>query len=67
MVKASELKDLPVEELNARYQDLSHQIYALTNERKVARKMDKPHQKRMHRRDRARVLTVLRQKQGQGS
>lgn len=67
MVKASELKELSVEELQSRYQDLSHQMYTLTNERKVARKMEKPHQKRECRKDRARVLTVLRQKTGLGT
>ena len=61
MVKASELKDKPADELKALYRDLSKQIYELSNEMKVTRKTEKPHLKRSHKRDRARVLTVLRQ------
>ena len=62
MRKASELKDQSVEELKAIYQELSRDIFQLNNEIKVTRKMEKPHLMRDKKRDRARVLTVLRQK-----
>ena len=62
MVKLSELRALSAEELQAKSDELSRQIYALRNERRVARKMDRPHRIRASRRDRARALTVLREK-----
>lgn len=62
MRKASELKDQSVDELKALYHELSKELFQLNNEIKVTRKMEKPHLMREKKRDRARVLTVLRQK-----
>jgi large subunit ribosomal protein L29 len=62
MRKASELKDQSVEELRAIYHDLSREIFQLKNEARMTRKMETPHLVRDKKRDRARVLTVLRQK-----
>jgi large subunit ribosomal protein L29 len=62
MAKASEFKDQSVEELKAKFQDLSKEIYQLKNEIKLTKKVEKPHLVREKKRDRARVLTFLRQK-----
>lgn len=62
MLKTSELKDQSVEELKALYRDLSKEIFGLKNEMRMARKLEKPHLVRTKKRDRARVLTVLRQR-----
>ncbi|MBS0620282.1 MAG: 50S ribosomal protein L29 [Verrucomicrobia bacterium] len=62
MVKAKELRDQPIQELQALYQDLSKELFGLRNEQKITRKMEKPHLVRMKKKDRARVLTVLREK-----
>lgn len=62
MKKASELKDQSVDELKAVYQELSKDIFELKSEIKITRKMEKPHLIREKKRDRARVLTVMRQK-----
>ncbi len=62
MRKATELKDQPAEELKAIYHELSKEIFQLKNEARLARKMEKPHLVREKKRDRARVLTILRQK-----
>lgn len=62
MRKASELKDQSVEELRATYRELSRDIFQLKNESRITRKMEKPHLVSDKKRDRARVLTVLRQK-----
>lgn len=64
MRKASELKDQSIEELKAMYQELSKDIFELKNEIRIKRKAEKPHLIREKKRDRARVLTVLRQKGG---
>jgi large subunit ribosomal protein L29 len=62
MRKATELKDQSVDELRVIYQELSKDIFELKNEMRITRKMEKPHLVREKKRDRARVLTVLRQK-----
>ncbi len=62
MLKPSELKDQSVEELRAMYHDLSKDIFQLKNEARMTRKTETPHLVRDKKRDRARVLTILRQK-----
>jgi len=62
MLKPSELNDQSVEELKNTYLELSKEIFRFNNEIRVTRKMEKPHLMREKKRDRARVLTVLRQK-----
>jgi large subunit ribosomal protein L29 len=61
MVKAKELRDQSQEELKALYQDLSKELFQLRNEMKVTRKVEKPHLLRLKRKDRARVMTILRE------
>jgi large subunit ribosomal protein L29 len=64
MKKQHQIKDQSIEELKALYHDLSKDIYRLKNELAVARKLEKPHQLRQKKKDRARALTFLRQKSG---
>jgi len=64
MYKAKELRDQSAEELKALYSDLSKGIFVLNNEVRKTRKLEKPHQVKEKKRDRARVLTVLREKGG---
>lgn len=66
MVKASELINLSDEELEARYEDLCRDIFELTNELRISRKLEKPHELKEKKKDRARILTVLRQKKSKG-
>jgi len=63
MSRVAKFRDQPVEELKALSRDLSKEIYQLTNEIKITRKVEKPHLLREKRRDRARVLTVLSEKE----
>ncbi len=63
MLKAKELKDQTESELKLAFRDLSKEIFNLTNELRLARKLEKPHLLREKKRDRARILTVLRQKE----
>lgn len=67
MLKAKDLINQSVEELEAQYEDLCRDIFELMNELKLARKLDKPHLLSEKKRDRARVLTVLKQKQVKGA
>ena len=63
MTKAQDLRDQSSEELKARYQDLSKELFQLRNEFKVTRKSEKPHLLRAKKKDRARVMTILREKE----
>ncbi len=51
-----------VEDLKRLYQEFSTEIFNLRNELAVSRKLEKPHTLRDKKRERARVLTVLRTK-----
>lgn len=62
MQEASKLREQSVQELQALSVDLSKEMYRLRNELKVLRKLEKPHLLKHLKRDRARVLTVLREK-----
>jgi large subunit ribosomal protein L29 len=64
-MKASELRDQTVEDLRDKERDLAEQLFALRLQ-KVTGQLEKPHRVRQVRKDLARVLTVLRQKQAQG-
>lgn len=63
MAKAKSFRDQSSEELNALYQDLSKELFHLRNEMKITRKMEKPHLVRIKKKDRARVMTVLRERE----
>lgn len=63
MTKAKELRNQSESELKALYQDLSREMFQLRNEMKLTRKMEKPHLVRMKKKDRARVMTILSEKE----
>ena len=67
MVKAKELVKLSMEELQGQYEDICRDIFHLTSELRVTRKLDKPHLLKAKKKDRARVLTVMSQLKNQGS
>lgn len=64
-MKASEIRDLTVEELRDRERDLAEQMFALRLQ-KVTGQLEKPARVRQVRRDMARIQTVLHEKQRQG-
>lgn len=66
MVKASELINLSDEELEDRYGDVCRDIFELTNELRVSRKLEKPHELKEKKKERARILTVLCQNKNKG-
>lgn len=65
MLKAKELIDKSIDELESTYQDVSQELFQLLNEHKMSKKLEKPHRLREKRRDKARILTVLQQKRQQ--
>jgi len=62
-MKAGELRDLPVEELTRRANEMRENIFNLRI-RHAAGTLDSSSDLSKHRRDLARVLTVLNQKKG---
>jgi len=62
MLQAKELREKSVEQLQVQEQDLARDVYQMNCELKLSRKLDKPHLVREKKRDRARLLTILREK-----
>ena len=60
---AKKKKDESFEEMNAKIVELDRDIYALRNELAVNRKLEKPHLIKAKRREKARILTTMTQKQ----
>lgn len=63
MLKAQDLRDQSVEELKAQVAEKRRALFDLTNTLKMSHKLDKPHLVRETRKDIARLLTVLNEKQ----
>ncbi len=59
-----ELRNLSIDDLKQKYQELSKEIFELANELKLTRKLEKPHLLQKAKKDRARVLTVLNEGKG---
>jgi len=64
-MKAMELREFTVEELRAKETELADQLFALRLQ-KVTGQLDSPARIRGLRRDMARVLTVLKEKEAAG-
>lgn len=62
MTKASDLRDMAVPELELAVDDINKELFALVNERKRTKKMEKPHLLRMKKKQKARLLTILGEK-----
>lgn len=63
MAKRTNPHDHSMEELNAKVMDLDREIFALRNELAMNRKLDKPHLIKAKRKEKARILTIMTQKQ----
>lgn len=64
MKNKNKIKDQSVDELKDLYQDLSKDIYQINNDLALNRKLEKPHVRKLKKRERARVLTAINQKGG---
>ncbi len=67
MTKASNLRDLAVVELEAAVVEVNKELYNLVNEMKRAKKLEKPHLLRLKKKEKARLLTIIHEKQSVGS
>jgi len=63
MLKAKDLRDKSVDELNANLSDLRVELFAWINDAKQSKKNDSPSFAKNKRKEIARVLTVIRQKE----
>ena len=63
MAKKKEVKDQSVDELKAAAHELDREIFQLRSELAMQRKLEKQHLIREKRKDKARILTILTQKQ----
>lgn len=63
MTKASNLRDMTVPELELALVDLGKELYNLVNEIKRTKKLEKPHLIRLKKKEKARLLTILHEKQ----
>ena len=63
MLKIKDLREHSPEELQTKHDDLCREIFQLMSELKISRKLEHPHELKAKKKDRARILTVLRQKQ----
>lgn len=63
MLKPKNLRDQALEELEAMLTDTRKELFKLVNERKQAKKLEKPHLLMEKKKDIAKLLTVIRSKQ----
>jgi len=62
MVKAKDLRDQSIEELEATLIDSKKELYELQNELKQTKKLEKPHLLRERKKDIAKILTLIGEK-----
>ncbi|MDE3045845.1 MAG: 50S ribosomal protein L29 [Verrucomicrobiota bacterium] len=63
MIMAKKKKDDSLTEMSAKVMELDREIFALRNELAINRKLDKPHLLKFKRKEKARLLTTMTQKQ----
>ena len=63
MNKAKDLRDQTMHELSVRHSDLCKELFSLRNERQLSKTNKTPHLTRVVKKNIARVLTVLSEKQ----
>ena len=65
--KKQELQDHSIAELQTMARALDREVFDLRNELSLNRKLEKPHMLKAKRRQKARVLTIITQKQKEGA
>ncbi|MEI8125110.1 MAG: 50S ribosomal protein L29 [Parachlamydiaceae bacterium] len=63
MTKASNLRDMAIPELELAINDLNKELFALVNDKKRSKKLEKPHLIREKKKQKARMLTIISEKQ----
>lgn len=67
MLKPKQLRDQAIEELEAVLFDRKKELYSLQNQLRQTKKLEKPHLLGQIKRDIARILTVINEKQSKNS
>lgn len=62
MLKMEELTSQSEEQLGILYEEKCQEIFQLRNELRVNRKLERPHELKEKKKDRARIMTALRQR-----
>ena len=62
MTKAREFRDQTLEELEVSYQEQKKKLFQVTHSLKYQKKNDKPHERKVIRKDIARILTIVTEK-----
>jgi len=63
MTKASQLRDMSVADLEYSVGNIKKELFGLVNEMKRTKKLEKPHLLRQKRKEKARLLTIIHEKQ----
>ena len=63
MLKAKDLRDQTAEELEVKVEEIENEMFSLKSKLKAERKLEKPHVIKELRRDRARIMTILKEKE----
>lgn len=63
MTKASQLRDMAIDELDNAIDQLNKELYALVNEVKRLKKNEQPHLIPQKKKEKARLLTIRHEKQ----
>jgi large subunit ribosomal protein L29 len=63
MKKAKDFRDMSVEELESTYTDQCKELFQIRNQLKHDKKLEKPHTIKLVKKEIARLLTVLKEKQ----
>lgn len=62
MLKAKDLRDQSIEELEATLVDSKKELYQLQNEKKQTKKLEQPHRLKERKKDIAKILTIIAEK-----
>jgi len=63
MLKTKDLRGQTVEELEAKIDEIENEFFQLKSKLKTERKLDKPHKIKELKKDKAKILTVLTEKE----
>lgn len=63
MIKAQDLRDQSIDDLEASLVDIKKELFELRNEQKRTRKLEKPHLLKEKKKDIAKLNTIIREKQ----
>lgn len=62
MSKASQIRDMAIDEIEAAVSAVNKELYGIVNDAKMTKKSAQPHLKYQKKKEKARLLTVLHQK-----